>query len=244
MNISLRWVFIATMMLFGLCLKSEAQTMLGGDTGTSPPVNSIGREADWFFNTANGNIYGPKSFDRWPVSPTTPNYGAALTITAGSTATNCTALQLFYNNASSKFACMTGTSWDNTNLRLGIGVVPTQKLHIFDAVVPTILLDGDDGRLFYVKGPSATQNGFLGTGYASGWTLGANNNGTQLNVSINGNIGFGTATEYGSGQGVIGILNAAVVPSTNPTGGGVLYVEDGALKFRGSSGTVTTIALP
>jgi hypothetical protein len=26
MKISLRWVFIATMMLFGLCLKSEAQT--------------------------------------------------------------------------------------------------------------------------------------------------------------------------------------------------------------------------
>ena len=38
------------------------------------------------------------------------------------------------------------------------------------------------------------------------------------------------------------IPNAATAPSSNPTGGGVLYVASGALKFRGSSGTVTTIA--
>ena len=46
----------------------------------------------------------------------------------------------------------------------------------------------------------------------------------------------------GSGSGVIGIVNASVVPSTNPTGGGVLYSQAGDLKWRGSSGTVTTIA--
>jgi hypothetical protein len=32
-----------------------------------------------------------------------------------------------------------------------------------------------------------------------------------------------------------------VVPNT-PSGGGVFYVESGALKYKGSSGTVTTIA--
>jgi hypothetical protein len=41
---------------------------------------------------------------------------------------------------------------------------------------------------------------------------------------------------------VIGIANAATVPSANPSGGGVLYAEAGALKWRGSGGTVTTIA--
>lgn len=56
------------------------------------------------------------------------------------------------------------------------------------------------------------------------------------------NIGVGGTTDFGSGSGVIGVLNAATVPTTNPTGGGVLYVEGGALKYRGSSGTVTTIA--
>ena len=34
----------------------------------------------------------------------------------------------------------------------------------------------------------------------------------------------------------------STAPSSNPSGGGYLYVESGALKYRGSSGTVTTIA--
>jgi hypothetical protein len=58
----------------------------------------------------------------------------------------------------------------------------------------------------------------------------------------NDNIGFNT-TDMGGGTGVIGILNATLAPGSNPTGGGVLYVEGGALKYRGSSGTVTTIAV-
>ena len=55
------------------------------------------------------------------------------------------------------------------------------------------------------------------------------------------NVGFGT-TDFGSGVTTIGIANAATVPSVNPTAGGVLYCEGGALKYRGSSGTITTIA--
>lgn len=42
-------------------------------------------------------------------------------------------------------------------------------------------------------------------------------------------------------NGKIYIANVTA-PSNNPTGGGLLYVESGALKYRGSSGTVTTIA--
>jgi hypothetical protein len=38
------------------------------------------------------------------------------------------------------------------------------------------------------------------------------------------------------------IANRTTAPTTNPSGGGILYVESGALKFRGSSGTVTTLA--
>jgi hypothetical protein len=56
---------------------------------------------------------------------------------------------------------------------------------------------------------------------------------------------FNTATgasTNGGGQKVIHIGNATVVPSSNPTGGGILYVDAGALKYRGTSGTVTTIA--
>jgi hypothetical protein len=47
--------------------------------------------------------------------------------------------------------------------------------------------------------------------------------------------------EYGGGTGVLAIRNRAVAPTTNPPNGGVLYVEGGALKYRGSGGTVTTL---
>ena len=61
-------------------------------------------------------------------------------------------------------------------------------------------------------------------------------------LGAGGNIGFRTTSQFGKGQGVIAIANAAVAPAVNPAGGGILYVEDGALKFRGSHGTVTVIA--
>ena len=65
----------------------------------------------------------------------------------------------------------------------------------------------------------------------------------QNGLLINSNMGIGTSYSSGGGGGVLSINNASVVPTSNPTGGGVLYVEAGALKYRGSSGTVTTIAV-
>lgn len=53
---------------------------------------------------------------------------------------------------------------------------------------------------------------------------------------------FSSFGSYGLGQGVIFITNRDTAPSTNPVGGGVLYAEAGALKWRGSAGTTTTIA--
>ena len=38
------------------------------------------------------------------------------------------------------------------------------------------------------------------------------------------------------------IINTGAAPTSNPVGSGYLYVQSGALKYRGSSGTVTTIA--
>ena len=61
-------------------------------------------------------------------------------------------------------------------------------------------------------------------------------------LGAGGNIGLRTKSQFGGGEGVIAIANASVAPSGDPAGGGILYVEDGALKYRGSNGTVTTIA--
>jgi len=55
------------------------------------------------------------------------------------------------------------------------------------------------------------------------------------------NLGLNGAVSAGGGVGIAFIANATTVPTTNPTGGGVLYCESGALKYRGSSGTVTTL---
>jgi hypothetical protein len=42
--------------------------------------------------------------------------------------------------------------------------------------------------------------------------------------------------------GITSIANAITIPTTNASNGGFLYSENGALKWRGSSGTVTTMA--
>jgi hypothetical protein len=54
-------------------------------------------------------------------------------------------------------------------------------------------------------------------------------------------LGLGTATFGTSAAQVLAIANGTA-PTTSPAGIGQLYVESGALKFRGSSGTITTIA--
>jgi hypothetical protein len=80
----------------------------------------------------------------------------------------------------------------------------------------------------------------IGTAGANEMSLFQNN--TAIVRLIGGNLGMRTNSFGTSSNGVIGIANAVTVPTGNPTGGGVLYVESGALKYRGSSGTVTTIA--
>jgi hypothetical protein len=52
---------------------------------------------------------------------------------------------------------------------------------------------------------------------------------------------FSATTSVGGGAGVLGIANAGTVPTSNPTGGGVLYVNTGALAYIGTSGSAATI---
>jgi hypothetical protein len=63
----------------------------------------------------------------------------------------------------------------------------------------------------------------------------------RMRIDSSGNVGIGTTTFGTSAVKVIGIANGTA-PTTSPAGMGQLYVEAGALKYRGSSGTVTTIA--
>jgi len=70
----------------------------------------------------------------------------------------------------------------------------------------------------------------------------------QLNIGnliygelIKHNMGLAMSA-FSDGQGVLGIANALTVPTGNPIGGGFIYVQAGALMYRGSAGTVTTLA--
>lgn len=64
----------------------------------------------------------------------------------------------------------------------------------------------------------------------------------RLSDTADRNTAIGGAGSYGGGQGVLFLANDTADPVANPTGGGVLFVSGGALKYRGSAGTITTIA--
>lgn len=66
--------------------------------------------------------------------------------------------------------------------------------------------------------------------------------GTQGNMQFGG-VGLTLSAWQGMQMGIY-ITNAASAPTGNPTSGGFLWIENGALKYRGTSGTVTTIAVP
>lgn len=65
---------------------------------------------------------------------------------------------------------------------------------------------------------------------------------TGTGATINGNMSLLTeASSYQSMANGIFVANSTAAPSANPTGGGYLYVVSGALTWRGSSGTITTL---
>lgn len=68
------------------------------------------------------------------------------------------------------------------------------------------------------------------------------NSDNDITLIAGGNIGLGAGASAGGGVLCIFIPNRTTAPTTNPTAGGILYVESGALKYRGSSGTITVIA--
>lgn len=80
-------------------------------------------------------------------------------------------------------------------------------------------------------------SGNAGSGDVSIYTGTKSGTGKRGNISLHSSAG-----SFGTGELVTFIANAVTNPSTNPTGGGILYADAGALKWRGSSGTVTTIA--
>jgi hypothetical protein len=122
---------------------------------------------------------------------------------------------------------------DATNNRVGINIIPNVTFQVNVAA----------GRNWAIRDVSsqielaAVDNTI--SAYVAGRISGAP---LLINPTSGGNLGIGITDQFGGGAQVVGLANATTVPTTNPTGGGVLYAEAGALKWRGSSGTITTMA--
>ncbi len=123
--------------------------------------------------------------------------------------------------------------------------------HRYDGYMPPVASGNGVDTLISAQGASAVNGiggnlimtsgvGPLGDGYVRLQVGGQDLlvlDGYVFNVSIFQE--FGT---YGGGTHVVFIANSTSVPTGNPTGGGILYVENGSLKYRGPSGSVTTLA--
>jgi hypothetical protein len=155
-----------------------------------------------------------------------------------------------YYPAADTFAVTTGGTEryrvDSTGLGIGVSS-PSSNLHVKGASGTTaIRVEAvTDGLLGLIGSASGLITGSPANNLAlraeNGLYLSGGGNSPQLILNSSGNLGLGISTFGTSAAKVLGLANATA-PSTSPAGMGQLYVEAGALKFRGSSGTITTIA--
>lgn len=145
-------------------------------------------------------------------------------------------LILMRNNARDDFV----VKGDGTvGIRVAQAHTPTGALEVSQADDATV------GLAMTANSSSAQQMVLLkDSGGASRFEITAAGNSVhRATAFFTGSVQIGSASsDLGGGTGVISIKNRGTAPTTNPTGGGILYTENGALMFRGSSGTVTTVA--
>jgi hypothetical protein len=152
----------------------------------------------------------------------------------------------------------TGYAW--VPIRLGIGSTtssPAEILHVAEASTGGRIYTKIENTAPNTGGNSGSAGIYL-QGRAHGWTMVTDiglNGGDNFGITsvtlgstpvvfadATGNLAVNGSGGFGGGTGVVFLANRTAAPTSNPTGGGILYCESGALKYRGSSGTVTTIA--
>ena len=154
-----------------------------------------------------------------------------------------------------------GTAMTLNSTGLGVGMSPQYKLQVGSTTYSSIGLNiasvtdtacifkgtpdavgYEFAKVFSGRDTSAYTYGSYLAFYTEGKNSGTTDTSTErMRIDSSGNVGVGVSTFGTSAAKVLGLANATA-PSTSPAGMGQLYVEAGALKYRGSSGTVTTIA--
>ena len=239
-----------------------AVTSTGVGFGTASPATSI--------DVASGNLQVRTGGS--VVSDTFTNYGAALQInSAGSlplrllvSGNKCYEIDASYVQTWLDGAGGTRMTLNSTGL--GVGGSPSYRLDILSAsraaganysssamdASAITFIKGVENDLSKASTLLLTQfNGSaaISAGYVSTWksflAFGVNNGSSPsvveaMRIDSSGNLLVGLTAAGTTAAKTIQIANGTA-PTANVTGG-QLYVEAGALKYRGSSGTVTTIA--
>lgn len=135
----------------------------------------------------------------------------------------------------------------NLNGNVGLGTAPTgvpaTRLVVGDG-------SGDEGATVFPGTGGTASLHFSDTSGEKGSIKWAASTGSlrfgtagsdRVAIDTSGNLLVGVTAAGTSAVSVVGIANGTA-PTSSPAGMGQLYVEAGALKYRGSSGTVTTIA--
>lgn len=191
-------------------------------------VRSATANARLAVGAANSVLVSNATDPSWSTGPTV----ATLTTTGVLTVGGVTTLSGDLAFASSlALRANTGAGSDTRNLNLsagGTGFDPSRGANIS--------LYGVN----HASRPGAFEL-YVGTNSGSFFALYRNNASSfGLYMDASGNVGIGTNVFGTSAIGVLGIANGTA-PTSSPAGMGQLYVESGALKYRGSSGTVTTL---
>jgi len=234
-----------------------------GDTVTIKGTPTLEVNPTLSGGTANGVLYLNGSKVATSGSALTFD-GSALTITSGSLNLGSGGANGFISgntwygistgdwnfqagNGSQQFAWKnsSGGDWMRlTSTGLGIGTSsPLARLHVRGATNGNLLVRGGSSAASGLTGTALSSINDAASATASLTLEGTDFNFVQNNavtavLNSSGNLGLGVTPD--TGAKVLAMGNATA-PSTNILGG-QLYVEGGALKFRGSSGTVTTLA--
>ena len=156
------------------------------------------------------------------------------------------------SDSASKFYIGSATAGWSTVLQSGAGVdaltLDSSQNATFAGTVSTSQsttgLARLDARNSNASGYAGVQISNTGTSGRS-WTIGVGGN-TAGNASLKNVLYIYDETAGAIVRTIdankVEFIANGTAPAANPTGGGYLYVESGALKYRGSSGTVTTIA--
>ena len=166
--------------------------------------------------------------------------------------TNASYQPLSIGGSALDFSLSGTTAMTLNSTGLGIGVTPSAgKFEVLEGgtgsgtggiYASTATAGGNPGYVFRTASTNRWAINLVGSsGVEAIRFYDVNASATRMTIDSSGNVGIGVSTFGTSAANVLGLANATA-PSTSPAGMGQLYVESGALKFRGSSGTITTIA--